>query len=95
MVIIGKKGWFYELIFKLVEELYLERSVVFIGFVIIKEKFILLLGVYFFIYLLIYEGFGLLVLEVIIYGIFIIISKLLLLFEVVGNVVFYINFYDV
>ena len=56
LVIIGKKGWFYESIFKLVEELHLERSVVFTGFVTTKEKFILLSGAHSFIYPSIYEG---------------------------------------
>lgn len=91
LVIIGKKGWFYESIFKLVEELHLERSVVFTGFVTTKEKFILLSGAHSFIYPSIYEGFGLPVLEAITYGIPTITSKLSSLPEVAGNAALYIN----
>ncbi len=95
MVIVGKKGWFYESIFKLVEKLNLEGNVIFTGFVTTKEKFILLSGAHSFIYPSIYEGFGLPVLEAITYGVPTITSKLSSLPEVAGNAALYIDPYNV
>lgn len=95
LVIVGKKGWFYESIFKLVEKLNLEGNVIFTGFVTTKEKFILLSGAHSFIYPSIYEGFGLPVLEAITYGVPTITSKLSSLPEVAGNAALYIDPYNV
>lgn len=95
LVIVGKKGWFYESIFKLVERLNLERDIIFTGFVTTKEKFVLLSGAHSFIYPSIYEGFGLPVLEAITYGIPTITSKLSSLPEVAGNAALYIDPYNV
>lgn len=91
LVIVGKKGWFYKAIFKLIDELNLKSKVLFTGFVTSEEKFILLSGAHTFIYPSIYEGFGLPVLEAITYGIPTITSHLSSLPEVAGDAAFYIN----
>lgn len=91
LVVIGKKGWFYESIFKLVEELNISDKVIFTGFVTTNEKYAILSDAYVFIYPSIYEGFGLPVLESINYEIPTITSNLSSLPEVAGNAAFYIN----
>ena len=63
LVIAGKKGWLYREIFRQVEELELERRVVFTGYVPEGELPALLSRARLFVFPSLYEGFGLPVLE--------------------------------
>lgn len=58
LVIVGKKGWLYDKIFKLVDELELKENVLFTGYVEEKEVPVFMYGAKIFIYPSLYEGFG-------------------------------------
>ena len=91
LVIVGKKGWFYNDTLTKVQELNIANRVIFTGFVTTEEKFIILSGAYAFIYPSIYEGFGLPVLESITYKIPTVTSNISSLPEVVGQAAILIN----
>lgn len=57
-VIIGKKGWFFEDIFKKVKELELENEVIFLGYIPNKEISNLISHAKAFVFMSYYEGFG-------------------------------------
>jgi len=63
LVITGKKGWYYEGLFALVEKLGLEHKVIFTGYIEDCEKPILYSGAEIFLFPSLYEGFGLPILE--------------------------------
>lgn len=63
LVITGKKGWYYEGLFKLVKKLGLQNKVVFTGYIEDEEKPILYTGAKIFLFPSLYEGFGLPILE--------------------------------
>ena len=63
IVIIGKRGWYYESIFKVVRDLKLEAKVIFTGFISEEQKPYFIAGAKMFVYPSIYEGFGMPVLE--------------------------------
>ena len=69
LVIVGKKGWFYQEIFDLVQTYRLKNQVIFTGFVSDEQKFAILKSATLFVYPSIYEGFGLPVLEALTLGI--------------------------
>jgi glycosyltransferase involved in cell wall biosynthesis len=85
LVIVGKKGWFYESIFTKVKELELNERVRFTGFVSEEEKFALIRHCRIFIYPSLYEGFGLPVLEALSMGIPTITSNISSMPEVAGD----------
>ncbi len=91
LVIAGKKGWDYEGIFSLVEELHLGSKVIFTGFIDEKDKPYLICGAKIFIYPSIYEGFGIPVLEALACGVPTITSNISSLPEVAGNAAMLIN----
>lgn len=63
LVITGKKGWYYEGLFTLVEDLGLKNKVIFTGYIEDSEKPILYTGAKIFLFPSLYEGFGLPILE--------------------------------
>lgn len=63
LVITGKKGWYYEGLFKLVEKLNLKKNVIFTGYIEDSEKPVLYSGAKIFLFPSLYEGFGLPILE--------------------------------
>ena len=85
LVIVGKKGWYYQEIFDLLNLLQLNDKVVLTGFVSSTEKFALLSSASLFVYPSIYEGFGLPVLESLGLGIPTITSNISSLPEVAGE----------
>lgn len=85
LVIAGKKGWYYEEVFELINELGLKENVIFTGFMDEKDKPYLIAGAKIFIYPSIYEGFGIPVLEAIACGIPTITSNVSSLPEVSGD----------
>lgn len=63
LVIVGKKGWLYDDVFKLVKKLNLEDKIIFTGFVPDKEKTSLLKKAQCLVFPSLYEGFGFPILE--------------------------------
>ncbi len=63
LVIVGKKGWHYEEIFKLVEDSDLKQRIIFTGYVSDEELVHIYSSAKVFVYPSFYEGFGLPVLE--------------------------------
>lgn len=95
LVIAGKKGWHYDGIFRLIEELSLKEKVIFTGFVSEDEKPFLIGGAKIFVYPSIYEGFGIPVLEALSCGIPTITSNVSSLPEITGDAALLVNPLDV
>jgi glycosyltransferase involved in cell wall biosynthesis len=91
LLLIGKEGWFYEDIFKKINELHLEKDVIKTGFVNDDDIPYLLNGADVFVYPSFYEGFGLPVLEAMACGTPVVTSRTSSLPEVGGDAVKYIN----
>lgn len=84
LVITGRKGWLYDALFARISALGLENEVVFTGFVPDEELPSLYDGACLFVYLSLFEGFGLPPLEAMARGIPVITSNTTSLPEVVG-----------
>ena len=85
LVITGKKGWYYDGLFKLVTKLNLEKRVIFTGYVEEKDLPALYSGATAFLFPSLYEGFGLPPLEAMACGTPVISSSTSSLPEVVGS----------
>jgi glycosyltransferase involved in cell wall biosynthesis len=85
LVLAGGKGWFYESIFETVKKYHLEERVIFPGYVEEELKQTLLQHAFGFVYPSFYEGFGLPVLEAMVYGVPVITSNISSLPEVAGD----------
>lgn len=85
LVITGKKGWYYEGLFKLVKELGLTGKVIFTGYVQDEDAPYLYNGADIFVFPSLYEGFGLPPLEAMACGIPVISSNTSSLPEVIGK----------
>ncbi len=85
LVIVGKKGWLYEPIFKTVSELGLEKRVIFTGFVPDDELPYLINGAKLFVLPSLYEGFGMPVVEAMACGTPVLTSTVGSLPEVAGD----------
>jgi glycosyltransferase involved in cell wall biosynthesis len=90
-VIVGKKGWFYDSIFKIVKKLKLYEKVIFLGYIPEED----LAGIYYlssaFIFCSIYEGFGFPPLEAAIYKKPLVLSDIDSLKEIFGNKIDYVD----
>ena len=95
LVIVGQKGWYYDDIFELVNELSLQDKIKFTGFISENEKIQLIYNSYFFIYPSFYEGFGIPVLEAMSFGIPCITSNISSMTEVAGNAGILIDPYSI
>jgi glycosyltransferase involved in cell wall biosynthesis len=95
LYLVGKKGWYYNSIFEKVGKLNLEDRIIFTGFVTEEEKFSLLKNCLFFVYVSIYEGFGLPVLEALNEGKAVITSNISSMPEVAGNAAILVNPYNI
>jgi len=91
LVIVGKKGWLYDDIFRKVEQLGLEKRVIFTGFVAEEEKNILLKNAFALVLPSLYEGFGIPVLEAMQLGCPVIVSRTSSLPETAGEAALYID----
>jgi len=91
LVIVGKKGWIYESMFAKMKELGLKNEVVFTGFVSEWEKVELLKHASAFVLPSLYEGFGIPVLEAMLAGTPVLVSRVSSLPEVGGDAVSYIE----
>lgn len=85
LVITGKKGWFYDGLFRLVEELNLTDRVIFTGYVDDKDMPALYSGAKIFVFPSLYEGFGLPPLEAMACGTPVISSNTSSMPEVIAN----------
>lgn len=85
LVITGKKGWYYEGLFKLVDDLHLKDKVHFTGYVEEKDLPALYSAAKAFVFPSLYEGFGLPPLEAMACGTPVISSNTSSMPEVVGN----------
>jgi glycosyltransferase involved in cell wall biosynthesis len=91
LVVVGKKGWLYENIFKKVKSLDLVKEVIFTGFVSDYEKNELLRYAKVFVLPSLYEGFGIPVLEAMEAGVPVVASRVSSIPEVGGKTISYIN----
>ena len=85
LVITGKKGWYYEGLFKLVDDLNLKNKVIFTGYVSEKDLPALYSGAKAFVFPSLYEGFGLPILEAMACGTPVISSNTSSMPEVIGQ----------
>ena len=85
LVIVGKKGWYYDEIFRLINDYNISDKIIFTGFVSEEETPVLLNGCKIFIYPSLYEGFGIPVLEALSCGIPTITSNISSMPEVAGD----------
>ena len=85
LVITGKKGWYYQSLFDLVDELKLNDKVIFTGYIDDKEKPAFYKGASLFLFPSLYEGFGLPPLEAMASGVPVISSNTSSLPEVIGE----------
>ena len=85
LVIVGKKGWLYDSIFRTVKELGLGKRVIFTGFVPEAELPYLLNGASLFVFPSLYEGFGIPVVEAMACGLPVLTSNVGSLPEVIDN----------
>lgn len=84
-ILAGKKGWMYEDIFKKVKQLCLEDDVIFTGYIDNSDAPLLMMGSVAFLYVSLYEGFGMPPLEAMSCGVPVIVSNTASLPEVVGD----------
>lgn len=85
LLIVGCNGWLYENIYKLVDDLKLDKRVIFVGKVNEDELKYLYKNANIFVYPSLYEGFGLPPLEAMSYGIKTIVSNVECFREVLGE----------
>ena len=91
LVVAGKKGWLYESIYVKVEELNLQKDVIFTGFVEEEDKAAIMKGAKLFTAPSFWEGFGIPVIESMACGTPVVVSNTASLPEVVGDVGVYVN----
>lgn len=85
LVIVGAKGWLYDEVFRRVEDLGLEKRVLFLGYVPLVDLPALYSGADLFVFPSLYEGFGLPPLEAMACGTPTVVSNVSSLPEVVGD----------
>ncbi len=95
LVTVGKKGWLYQEIFRRVEELGLEKRVIFTGYVAEDDLPTLLSGARLSVFPSLYEGFGLPVLEAMACGTPVVCSDASSLPEVAGDAALLVDPLDV
>jgi glycosyltransferase involved in cell wall biosynthesis len=85
LVIVGKKGWYYEDLFELVKKLHLEDKIIFTGYADDKDTPVLYSGAKALVFPSLYEGFGFTPLEAMACGVPVIVSNTSSIPEVVGK----------
>ena len=94
LVLTGKKGWYYEGLFRLVEELRLSHRVVFTGYIQEEDKPALLSGAALYCFPSVYEGFGLPALEAMACGTPVVASNISSIPEVTGKAAILVSPHD-
>lgn len=95
LVIAGAKGWQYEAIFSAVHKLELENEVIFTGYVTETELESLYKNTSCLVNISLYEGFGLPPLEAMLRGVPVVVSRIPVFCEVVGNCGYYCDPHDI
>jgi glycosyltransferase involved in cell wall biosynthesis len=85
LVIVGKKGWFYQEVFRCIADNSLRDKVIFTGYLLEEKKFHLLSRAKIFTYPSYYEGFGIPVLEAMSFGVPTVTSNISSLPEITGG----------
>ncbi|RDU37555.1 hypothetical protein DRW41_06855 [Neobacillus piezotolerans] len=85
LVLVGKKGWKYEEIFKTIDDLKLNDEIIFLGFVTDQELSVIYKKASLFLFPSLYEGFGMPILEAMRHGVPVITSNLSSMPEIVGD----------
>jgi glycosyltransferase involved in cell wall biosynthesis len=85
LVIVGRKGWLYDSLFRRISELALTDKVIFTGFIPDEDLPFIYDGAQVFIYISLFEGFGLPPLEAMACGVPVVVSNTTSLPEVVGD----------
>jgi len=85
LLIVGKRGWYYDAIFELVEKLKLEDRIIFTGYVDNEDLSCLYRNATCFIYISFYEGFGMPPVEAMSFGLPVIVSNNSSLAEIIGD----------
>lgn len=91
LVIVGKKGWYWQEVFEKVKELKLKRKVKFLGYIKKEEMPILYSGATLFVFPSLWEGFGLPILESLNCGTPVMTSSVSSMPEAAGQGAFYVN----
>jgi len=89
LVFAGKKGWLYDDVIHYIEAYHLENDVIFTGYVSDEEKFALLQNTRAFLFLSMYEGFGMPVLEALHYGVPVLASNIDVFHELYADNILY------
>lgn len=95
LLIVGKKGWRYQDIYAVVEDLDLKNDVIFTNYVPFEELPVLYNGAALYVYPTLYEGFGLPALEAMACGTPLVTSNVSSLSEVVGDGGIFVDPYNV
>lgn len=85
LVLAGRKGWMYGTIFEKIQKLHLEKDVLFSGYISAQEEPLLMSGALAFLFVSLYEGFGMPPLEAMACGTPTLVSDCSSLPEVVGK----------
>lgn len=85
LVIVGKKGWYFEKLFSLIDKLGLTKRVILTNYVSDEDKVALYSGAEIFTFPSLYEGFGLPVLEAMALGVAVVASQRSSIPEIVGE----------
>ena len=94
LVLAGKKGWLYDKIFEKVKKYEIEDDVIFTGYISDEDAVEVMRGAFAFIFVSIYEGFGIPPLEAMACGTPVIVSGEASLPEVVGDAAVIADAYD-
>ena len=94
LVILGKKGWGYHSVFRLIEELKIADHVIFTGYLNETDKLLLMKKATLFVYPSLYEGFGLPLLEALSSGVPAVTSNVSSLPEIAGESAILVDPYD-
>ncbi len=85
LVLAGRKGWMYDTIFKKIQKLHLEKDIIFTGYISSADEPLLMRGALAFLFVSLYEGFGMPPLEAMACGTPVMVSNCSSLPEVVGQ----------
>ena len=94
LVFAGKKGWLYDEVLAYIERHHLEHEVIFTGFVSSREKYVLLKQTKAFLFLSLYEGFGIPALEALRLNTPTLLSDIAVFHELFGNNALYTDHND-
>ena len=95
LILVGKKGWFFKEVFRLINQLKIENEVGYLGYIDDAELPLILNSASLFIYTPFFEGFGLPVLEAMKCGVPVITSNVSSIPEIIGDAGILVNPTDI